>query len=176
MRAVALADKDVQKKIAEHFIPLKVEIPYGTKKFPLEWPALKMWRDTWARMGGEETTGLTACSVVSPDLQTEYGSTGSAIVWELFESIAYGKDKFAAMLDRAKTRADEEKKIRSNKELSQDAKNGKLAAFRKRVLKEVSEEGKFKLPPKGFTIKGATKLFDSTGDIEWLEKNQKKKK
>lgn len=118
MRAVALADQSVQKKIGEAFIPLKVEIPFGTEKFPLEWPALKMWRDTYVRMGGPETTGLTACSVVSPDLQTEYGSTGSAMVWELFESTAYNADKFSAMLDRAKARAAEEQTIRKNEKLS----------------------------------------------------------
>jgi hypothetical protein len=44
-----------------------------------------------------------------------------------------------------------------------------------RVRKEVSEEGKFRLPPKGFTIEGATKLFEETGDVEWLEKHEKEK-
>lgn len=173
MRAVALADEKVQKKITENFIPLKIEIPYGTEKFPLDWPALKMWRDTYVRMGGPKTTGLTACSVVSPDLQIEYGSTGSAMVWELFESTAYSAEKFAAMLDRSKTRAEEEIEIRNNSELSVLQKKESLAKFRKRVGKEVAEEGKFRLPPKGFTIKGATKLFDTTGDIEWLQKQEK---
>ncbi|BDS06827.1 hypothetical protein NT6N_18670 [Oceaniferula spumae] len=174
MRAVALSDKNVQKKITDNFIPLKIEIPYRTEKFPLDWPSLKMWRDTWVRMGGVETTGLTACSVVSPDLQTEYGSTGSAMVWELFDSIAYDAVKFGAMLDRAKNRAEEEKDIRDDPKLNEAEKEKKLAAFRKRVVKDVAKEGKFHLPPKGFTIEGATKLFESTGDIEWLEKQKKK--
>ena len=41
--------------------------------------------------------------------------------------------------------------------------------------KEVAEEGKFRMPPDGFTIKGANRLFDSTGDVEWLEKHLQKK-
>lgn len=174
MRAVALSNEDVQKKVAASFIPLKITIPYGTEKFPVEWPALKVWQDSYKRMGGSKTTGLTACSVVSPDLQTEFGSSGSAFVWEMFDSIAYNADKFSAMLDTAARRADEEQTILNNKELSEEEREKQLTAFRKQVKRAVGDEGKFHLPPKGFTIKGATKLFEMTGDIAAMEAEKKK--
>ena len=172
MRAVALSDKTVQQKVTQSFIPLKVEIPYGTPEFPRDWPALKTWRDAYVSMGGPKTTGLTACSVVSPDLQTEYGSTGSAMVWEMFDSIAYDAGKFSAMLDKAAARAKEEQQILTDKSLNEPAKQKSLTDFRKRVKKEVGHEGRFRFPPKGFTIEGATKLFDMSGDIAWVEKQK----
>lgn len=169
MRAVALSDKTVQQKVADSFIPLKVEIPYGTPEFPLDWPALKVWKDAYVSMGGPKTTGLTTCSVVSPDLQTEYGSTGSAFVWEMFDSIAYDADKFAAMLDAATARAKEERRILTDTSLDEPSKLKSLTEFRKQVKKDVTHEGRFRFPPEGFTIEGATKLFEMTGDVAWLE-------
>jgi len=111
MRAVSLSDKTVQEKIEKSFIPLKIKISYGTDKFPVDWPALKIWQDTYTRMGGPKTTGITACSVVSPSLKVELGSTGSAFVWEMFDSIAYDAKKFADMLDRAVEREARERAI-----------------------------------------------------------------
>ena len=165
MRAVALSDKIVQKKIADGFIPLKITIPSGTEKFPLEWPGLKVWSDTYKSMGGPKVDGLTACSIISSDLQTEFGSTGSAFVWEMFDSIAYDAKKFGAMLDRAAERATKGKEIAANKQLTPGERERELAAFRKDVRKEMDREGRFQFPPKGFSIEGAKTLFRMTGDL-----------
>lgn len=173
MRAVALSNKGIQKQVADSFIPLKITIDYGSEKFPVDWPALKVWQDTFDKMGGPEATGLTACSVVSPDLQTELGSTGSAMVWEMFDSIAYNPDKFSAMLKAATTRAKKEQAILNNKELDEDERKRQHSAFRRQVKKEVGKEGRFHLPPKGFTVEGATKLFEMTGDIAAMEAQKK---
>lgn len=166
MRAVALSNEEVQKKVAASFIPLKITIPYGTEKFPVEWPALKVWQDTYTRMGGSETTGITACSVVGPDLETEYGSTGSAFVWEMFDSIAYNAEKFAVMLDRSLERFEEGQTIRANTKLSAKKRLRRLAAHRRAVKKAVGFEGRFRLPPRGFSISGAKQLFRMTGDLK----------
>lgn len=165
MRAVALSDKTVQQKVTKSFIPLKIEIPIGTEKFPLDWPGLKAWNTAYKRMGGPKAEGITACSVVSPDLQTELGSTGSALVWEMFDSIAYDAEKFAAMLDRSLERAEEAETIANDKSLSDKQRKRQLAAFRRKVKWDVGREGRFHLPPKGFSIEGAKNLFRMTGDL-----------
>ena len=85
MRAVALSDKAVQDKVVSSFVPLNVQIDYGTEEFPLDWRGLKIWQDTYRRMGGPKTKGITACSVIGPELEVEFGSTGSAFVWEMFD-------------------------------------------------------------------------------------------
>ena len=54
MRAVAVSDKAVQGKVTDSFVPLKIVIPIGTEKFPLDWPGLKVWSDTYRRMGGQD--------------------------------------------------------------------------------------------------------------------------
>lgn len=165
MRAVALSNETVQTKIAESFVPLKVEIPYGTEAFPLDWPALKTWSKAYVKMGGPETKGITGCSVVTPDLQTELGNTGSAFVWEMFDSIAYDAEKFGAMLDSAAARAETEQEILNRPDLGDAERNRKLAAFRWQVQRELRAEGRTKLPPKGFTVEGAIKLFEMSGDL-----------
>ena len=106
------------------------------------------------------------CTVVSPDLKMEYGNTGSAMVWEMFDSIAYDADKFNAMLDRAQKRYEYERKIIKNKNLSFQAKIDAIEDHRKKVRKLVGEEGKFQMPPKGFTLKKALDLFEKTGDYK----------
>jgi len=169
MRAVSLSDKVVQEKVEKSFIPLKVKIDFGTEKFPLDWPALKVWQDTYRNMGGPKTAGITACSVVSPDLKIELGSTGSAFVWEMFDSIAYDATKFAAMLDRAADRAKQEKAIRTDKSLSEKERDAKLAGFHADVRKAVGQEGRFRLPPRGFSIQGAVELFELSGDLKKKE-------
>ncbi|MBX9940793.1 MAG: hypothetical protein K2Y32_16150 [Candidatus Obscuribacterales bacterium] len=44
-------------------------------------------------MGGPRTKGFTACVVVDEQTKTQLGSTGYAVVWELFDSIAYHPEK-----------------------------------------------------------------------------------
>ncbi len=166
MRAVALSDRTVQDKVAKSFVPLKVTIPYGTKKFPLDWPGMKHWSTTYKRMGGEKVDGITACSVIGPDLKVEYGNTGSAFVWEMFDSIAYDEKKFAAMLDRSVERFGREQKIRADRSLNEKERERKLATFHAEVRKAMADEGRFRLPPRGFTIEGAKELFRLSGDLK----------
>ena len=166
MRAVALADSAVQDKVAKSFIPLKIKIAHGTDKFPVDWPALKTWQDTYQRMGGKKVEGITACSVISPDLKVEYGSTGSAFVWEMFDSIAYDAKKFGAMLDRAEERCARAKEIRGDKNLSEKERETKLATFHTEVRRAMADEGRFRFPPTGFTIEGAKELFRLSGDLK----------
>jgi hypothetical protein len=94
MRAVALSDTNVKRTISEHFVPLKITIAYGAEQIPLDWPAFKGWRTVYSIMGGSKNTGFTGCSVVTPDTQQELASTGSAHVWEMFDSLAYDAKKF----------------------------------------------------------------------------------
>lgn len=166
MRAVALSDSAVQDKVAKSFIPLKIKIPHGAEKFPVEWPGLKNWQYIYQWMGGKKVDGITACSVISPDLKVEYGSTGSALVWEMFDSIAYDAEKFSAMLDRAKERCARAKEIRGDKTLSEQERETKLASFHIEVREAIADEGRFRFPPTGFTIEGAKELFRLSGDLK----------
>ena len=161
MRAVALADKAVQQNVAKSFIPLKLVITPRSPAFPLDWPAMAGWRFAY-KLG--EGDGFTGCSVVSPDLQLEYGNTGSAFIWEMFDSTAYDAQKFNAMLDRAAKRAAREREIRADKTLSGPELERQLASFRDEVRQALPKEGPFRLPPKGFTIQGAIDLFTLSGD------------
>ena len=167
MRAVALSDRKIQQTVNESFIPLKVVMTYPPKMkaFPLDWPAMRSWRIAYSITSGQ---GFTGCSVVSPDLKTEYGSTGSAMVWEMFDSIAYDQKKFQAMLDRSIEHAKQETKIRDEAP-NRVAMEFKLAGFRRR-LKETTRE-RIRLPPKGFTKEHAIELFELSGDLP--KKNDK---
>lgn len=166
MRAVALSDSTVQDKVAKSFIPLKIKIAYGTEKFPLDWPGLKRWQDIYQQMGGKTVAGITACGVISPDLKVEYGTTGSAFVWEMFDSVAYDEKKFAAMLDRSIERFNRERDIRTDKNLSGKERESKLASFHSEVRKAIENESRPQLPPKGMTIEGAKELFRLSGDLK----------
>ncbi|MEM7698683.1 MAG: hypothetical protein AAF236_09800 [Verrucomicrobiota bacterium] len=161
MRAVALGDETVQHKIAENFIPLKISMEPGAADFPLDWPAMEAWRVAYQRLGGEESEGFTCCSVVSPDLEVEYGNTGSAMVWELFDSIAYDPAKFAAMLDRAVERAEVERSLKA----SPGKGSPRWRIARARLVREVKREGRFRLPPPGFSVDNAKEIFEMTGDL-----------
>ena len=165
MRAVALSDKIVQEKVAKSFIPLKVHIPYGSKEFPLDWPAMSNWSIVHRLMGGEKCQGLTGCSVVSPDLKTEYVNTGSAFVWELFESTAYDAKKFAAMLDRGAERAAREQVIRNDTKLSEQERESQLVSFQKEVRSALAEEGRARTKPKGYSDLHSLELFSLSGDL-----------
>ena len=164
MRAVALSDKAVQDKVTKSFVPLKVMIPYGSKTFPLDWPAMGYWGAVHQLMGGEKCTGITGCAVVSADTKTEYANTGSAFVWEMFESTAYDSKKFAAMLDRGLDRATREQALRADPKLADTERKAQLVKFHKEVRAAVLDEGKGHGKPKGFTDLHAIELFLRTGD------------
>ncbi|MGF1583253.1 MAG: hypothetical protein ACFCD0_28370 [Gemmataceae bacterium] len=127
---------------------------------------MQQWRSVYRQMGSEKCQGITACTVITPDLQVQYGNTGSAFVWEMFDSIAYDAKKFAAMLDRAAKRWEREKEIRGNKKIDAQERSRQLANFRRQVARELRSEGRFQLPPRGFTIKGAIELFRLSGDVK----------
>ena len=131
--------------------------PPKMKAFPIEWPAMKKWRMAYRLTGGK---GFTGCSIVSPDLQTEYGSTGSAMVWELFESTAYDRKKFQAMIDQSLLFAKEEQSIRESESYG---KRLKLAKFKSKIARETRSH--VRLPPNGFSAEKAKELFKMTGDL-----------
>jgi len=166
VRAVALSDSIVQEKLGKSFIPLKVTIQQGTKDFPLgeKWAALDYWRGVYRFLGGEKCGGWYGCAVVSPDLQTVYGDTGSGLAWELFDCAAYDAKKFAAMLDRAAERAARERTLRADRNLSTSERDRQLARFREEVRSAVKKEGEGHLPPDGFTIGGMLELHKIAGD------------
>lgn len=155
MRTVALSDKKIQKTINEKFIPLKIVMTYPPKmkEFPLDWPAMRSWRIAYKITSGQ---GFTGCSVVSPDLRMEYGSTGSAMVWEMFESTAYDAKKFQAMLDQAAKYAKKEREIRGRKYGA--IKQGLLLTQFRNEIRKSNREG-MRLPPKGFSAAKAIELF-----------------
>ena len=103
-------------------------------------------------MDGKDCDGITACSVISPDLQIEYGSTGSVLVWELFDSIAYVAEKFAAMLDRARERFEREQEILNDDSLADKQRARAMRDLRRKIRMAVSREGAFHLPPRGFSV------------------------
>ncbi|MEO0478040.1 MAG: hypothetical protein AAF196_01035 [Planctomycetota bacterium] len=155
----------MQSKVATSFVPLEVAIEPGTERLPLDWPALQGWRLAYRLMGGEDCEGFTGCSVVTPDLKTQLGNTGSAMVWEMFDSIAYDAHRFDGMLDRAKDHWEDRQRIESDASLSWLQRYGQRRAWRSRVRKTLREAGRMRLPPKGFTKEGARVLFEMTGDL-----------
>lgn len=166
MRAVALADSDIQAKVEEKFVPLKISMEPGDDALPLDWPALQKWARSYSMMGSENVEGFTFCTVVSSDLETEYGGTGSAFVWELFDSVAYDAAKFSIMLDDALARAEREETILSNTSLTEVQRQRQLRFLRLRTKREVQRESRFQLPPQGFTVEGAKRLFELSGDLK----------
>lgn len=168
MRAVALSDPEIQKYIQDHFLPLKVSMEPGTAELPLDWPGLIGWKIAYKVLGGEKSNGFTGCMVVSSDLKTQYGATGSANISELFDSIAYNRDKFLAMLEKAQQRRLEEESIRSNPRYSSSVRKRKIGELRGKIFREDWEarQAQNRLPPrKGFHWIHALELFRKSGDI-----------
>ena len=146
-------------------MPLKVVIPHGAPDFPLTWPALHSWALVHRLGGGAKSQGLTGCSVVTPDGGFELASTGSAFVWEMFDSIAYDAARFGAMLEAAASRWQTEMAITSDAALAPPERRRRLAAHRAAIDRARAEEGRFRLPPRGFSVEGAARLFEMTGDL-----------
>lgn len=169
MRSVSLSNSVVQNKIRESFIPLKLEIEYGTEKFPLKWPALKNWRNAYLFMGGKKVKGITGCCVVTPDQEIILGHTGSAYVWELFESVAYDATKFATMLDNSLIHFQKYEVIVNDPQLGKWKRKRLLRKLKADVKKSSQRSLWSHLPPKGFSVKNAKELFILSGDLK--EKN-----
>jgi hypothetical protein len=156
----------VQSSVIRLTVPLKVRIEPGTKEFPLDWPAMSGWSFAYWILGGERNSGFTGCSVVSPDLTTELASTGSAHVWEIFDSPGYDPAKFLAMLERGFRRHEEYEAVLADPGLDGPARDRKLARLRESIRQQVGREGATRWPPKGFTIEKALELFRMTGDYQ----------
>ena len=165
MRAVALSDSEVQNYVREHFIPLKVEMLPGEKELPLKWPSLLGWNLAYKLMGGEKCNGFTGCMVVSPDLNIQYGGTGSASIWELFDSVAYDRNKFLDMLKLSQSRFLKEQEIRSNPHLTRRQKSQKIGQFRGEIIRRGIASNGGGQKPKGFKWGHALELFRMSGDL-----------
>lgn len=166
MRAVALADLEIQKVINYNFVPLKVEMKKGAAEYPLDWKALSRWRATYKfNLFGEEKQGFTMCTVVTPDLEMELGNTGSAFVWEMFDSIAYDRDRFLKMVNDANRHGQERGTHLSA--ISNGTRGARVnyIKWKRNLEKEIRAHGRFGLPPKGFSAENAKELFKMTGDL-----------
>ena len=165
MRAVALSDPEIQEYVEQNFVPLKVSVDPGTKELPLDWPGVLGWRLAYQFMGGEKCNGFTGCMVVSPDLNMEYGGTGSASIAELFDSVAYNKEKFLSMLVLAQKRFAAEQSIRNDTGLSSRRKHQRIGEMRAQILSRNLTTPKDRSLPKGFSWIHALELFRQSGDI-----------
>ena len=70
------------------------------------------------------------------------------------------------MVDRSVERYEHEKSIRADEKLDDAAKEDQIAAYRKETSRAIAREGRFHLPPWGFSIEGAKDLFRMTGDFK----------
>lgn len=159
MRAHVLSDATVQGLVSKHFIPLKLKLD-PQKGFPVDWPALKRWQTAFKMNQGK---GFAGCSVVASDLHVEFGNTGSARVWELFDSTAYDAKKFAAMLRLAADRNTEDRSLRAQRGINATERRMVVGRFREGVGKAVKTEGRSHLPPKGYSLEQALKLYELAG-------------
>ena len=164
MRAVALADPEIQSYIQKHFVPLKLEVLPGAKELPVNWSSLLGWRLAYKYAGGPTSKGFTGCMVVSADLKTLYGGTGSASIAELFDSVAYDREKFLAMLKLTQKRRLEEESIRSDSSLGSRERSRKMRQFRRKIHSENWAARSKKSKRRGFRYKHAMELLRMSGD------------
>jgi hypothetical protein len=162
MRVVSLSDARVQALVKRSFIPVKMRFD-GEKGFPVDWPALRNWVPFFKFAAGP---GFAGCSVVSSDLGAEYANTGSAFIWEIFDSTAYDPEKFVAMLERALLRAAEERALNGQRGITAAERKVEVARLRRGVRNAVRREGRFHLPPEGFSLEKALELFRMAGARE----------
>lgn len=155
MRAVALSDPAVQKLVAANFVALKLAFN-KREGFPVKWPALQAWETVFKFSDGRCFAGAT---VVSPDLEIQYGNSGSPTVWELIGSRACDAGKFRTMLREALDRGNEERIVRTQQGVTERERRMELFRFRKGVKRVVSSHGRFQLPPEGFSLEETLELF-----------------
>jgi hypothetical protein len=162
MRAVALGDKGVQAELMKRFVPLKVNIQPGTQEFPVKWPAFIGWSIAYGIGGGKDNNGFTGCSIVTPDQSLELANTGSAFVWEIFESPAYDPAKFITMMSRAQSRFEALQQIEQSN-LGGWAKWERTSNLRREISDAVRREGATRQWPKGLTAENLKELFELAG-------------
>ena len=155
MRAVALSDPEVQKLVAANFVPLKLAFN-KREGFPVQWTALRDWATAFKFSDGRCFAGA---SVVSPDLEIQFGNSGSTRVWELIGSTACDAGKFRTMLREALARGNEEQIVRTQRGVTEAERRMELYRFRKGVQRVVSSHGRFQLPPEGFSLEATLDLF-----------------
>ena len=155
MRAVALSDPEVQKLVAANYVPLKLAFN-KREGFPVTWPALRDWATEFKFSDGRCFAGA---SVVSPDLESQFGNSGSTQVWELIGSTVCDPGMFRTMLHEALVRGNEEQIVRTQRGVTERERRMELYRFRKGVKRVVSSHGRFQLPPQGFSLEATMELF-----------------
>lgn len=161
LRAHTLADSTVLSIIKSKFIPVKVKLKRG-EKFPLDWPALKKWATTF---NFSNARGFAGCSVVSSDLQIEYGNSGSAKLSEMLDTPAFSAKEFAKMLERSANRVLEERSLRVQRRITAYERKVELERFRKGVTRAVRSESRTRLPPSGYSLEQALELYQMAGAV-----------
>jgi hypothetical protein len=162
IRTHVLSNPTVAAHIKASFIPVKLKLETG-KDFPVDWPALKKTATAFAFSNAK---GFAGCSIVSPDLEIEYGNSGSAKMCELFDSTAYSAKEFAGMLERASSRVMEERSLRVQRGISDFERKLEVHRFRRGVTLAVRSEGVSHLPPKGYSLERALELYQMAGAVE----------
>ena len=69
------------------------------------------------------------------------------------------------MLDSAKSRGEKLQSISEDRSLDDKQRERELEKYRRQVKREIGKEGRFHLPPRGFSIEGAKELFRMTGNL-----------
>ncbi len=148
MRAGGLADPKVQALIKKEFVPLKVGL---TKEadFPLDWPVLERWERLFRFANGRSFTG---CVVVSADREAEYGTTGSLLLWEWVEAKGFDAGKLRTVLEGAAARASEERGLRTMGRITEEERAAEIRRFRLELARAAKEQGRFQVPPAGFSM------------------------
>ena len=159
LRTLALTDPKVIEVLKTQFIPMKIRLKRG-EEYPVEWPALKHWATAF-KFSNER--GFAGCSVISPDLTTEFGNSGSARVLDLLDSPAFDPEGMLGMLNRAMGRVNEERSILVQRGISNEERKVEILRFRKGVTRAVSSEGRRKLPLEGYSLEQALELYRMAG-------------
>ena len=159
IRALSLSDSEVQKKIIGSFVPLKLIYTEG-KGFGVKWLVLNGWETKFQFAAGD---GCAGCAILNADLNMEFANSGSALVGELFESVAYDPKKFSTMLSRGYQRWKEDGIMGREGGLSMRERQQEVDRYRRGVVFEVEKEGEMRLPPIGYSLAKAMELFRMAG-------------
>ena len=159
IRGIALSDADVQRKVKSSFVPLKLVYTEGSG-FPVKWSVLKGWE---TKFDYSSDLGSAGCAVINSDLNMEFANSGSAMMGELFDSVAYDARKFSRMLSRGYQRWKEDGIIGREGGLSIEDRKQEVDRYRRGVAYEVEKEGQMRFAPKGYSLEKALELFRLAG-------------
>lgn len=155
MRALGLADPKVQALIRKEFVALKVGLNPGAD-FPLDWPVLEGWKRLFQFADGRTFTG---CVVVSAGCEVEFGTTGSLLLWELVDTKGFDAGKLREVLKLAAARGREERLLRTQAGITEAERVEELRRFRQGLARAAKDEGRFQVPPPGFSIQKVMAWF-----------------